>query len=69
MKDCSKIEGTKMRVYRVLEEELAAGDKWVDYKALAKRLSISRGAVAYNIKKLQAAGFIGSRNGKLFLSG
>ncbi len=56
-----------MRLYKLLREELAGGDKWLDYDKLAERLSISRPAVTYNVQKLKEMGYIGARGGKLYL--
>lgn len=66
-RDLKDLEGTKMRLYKLLREELAGGDKWLDYDKLAERLSISRPAVTYNVQKLKEMGYIGARGGKLYL--
>lgn len=66
-RDLKALEGTKMRLYRLLCEELAGGDKWIDYDKLAERLSISRPAVTYNVRRLEEMGYIGARGGKLYL--
>lgn len=66
-RDLKELEGTKMRLYKLLQEELASGDKWLDYDKLAERLSMSRPSVTYNIHKLEEMGYVGSRGGKLYL--
>lgn len=66
-RDLKELEGTKMRLYKLLCEELAGGDKWLDYDKLAERLSISRPAVTYNVRRLKEMGYVGSRGGKLYL--
>lgn len=67
MKDIAGLDNNTQRVYRALVEQLADGDKWIDYKALAKRLGIHRNTFAYHVKKLEEAKYIGTRNGKHYL--
>ena len=63
-----QLENTKMKLYRILAEELTGHErKRFNYDELAERLNCSRTAIRYNVGKLLSAGIIGSEDGKLYL--
>lgn len=66
-KDITELDSTKKRLFFLLKDELAGGERRLDYKVLAERLAISRTSVTYNMKLLKQAGYVGTRDGKLYL--
>ncbi|MCI9503764.1 MAG: winged helix-turn-helix domain-containing protein [Clostridia bacterium] len=62
-----ELESTKKRLFLLLKDELAGGERRLDYTVIAERLAISRTSVTYNMKLLKKAGYVGTRDGKLYL--
>lgn len=63
----SKVENYETKLLCILLEELAGGEKRVNYNVLAARLGCARSTVTYNVGKLMSSRIIGSRGGKLYL--
>ncbi len=62
-----KIENYELKLYHLLEIELAAGAKRLDYKDLSDRIGCSRSTISRNVGKLFSAGLIGFDHGKIYL--
>ena len=62
-----KLDNKKLQLYRILSEELANGEKRIDFKEIAECTGWARNTVTYNVKLLVKMGVIGVRHKKLYL--
>lgn len=62
------LESTRKRLFLLIKDELAGGEKRLDYEKLAEDLAISRPSVSYNMRLLKEAGYVGTYDRKHYLT-
>lgn len=64
----SALEGRRCKIYRIIERELSKdGPKHLNFSEIAKEIGCCWTTVSYHYKALRAAGYIGVKDGAIYI--